>query len=120
MASDQPDQQATVEVQAQLAATETAASSGHVGIVAAITTPTSKRARPTDRNVPSVRSSTISPAVCRSGASTTTPVRQQNVREMAETELLLALENEGIENVFIRIYLSTTSRYVFFLIAAVL
>ena len=57
MAGDQPDLQATDEVQAQLAATETAASSGHVGIVAAIMTPTSKRARPTDRNfqVPEVQ-----------------------------------------------------------------
>jgi len=61
VAGDQPDQQATVEVQAQLAATETAASSGHVGIVAAITTPTSKRARLAGRNVPSARSSTTSP-----------------------------------------------------------
>jgi len=45
-------------------------------------------------------------AVCRSRPATTTPSHQQNVREIDETESLLALDNEGSMRVYSNVYVN--------------
>ena len=45
-------------------------------------------------------------SVCRSRPATTTPSHQQNVREIDETESLLALDNEGSKRVYSNVYVN--------------